>query len=294
MKRAFTLIELLVVIAIIAILAAILFPVFAQAKSAAKKTAALSQLKQIGTATMIYAGDFDDSMPFGIIRASSGAWQYNLLAEVPADWRIAAAATNERHSVYWANSTMPYLKSKEMLMVQGATQDANANVPQPGKAPTYVSVSYNGLLHTLSSTSVVQPSAVPMFWYGIGNTAYKGQVLSNPSIRCTTADSDCRFNPSGSPDSATQSFGSAWFQMPAVGNTHRLFGMGTIYVMNDTSAKFRRLGVNPGGSNTAYYTEPFSGYDANYKGTQYTGCRPTGSAASVPYYWCMFRPDLEL
>jgi prepilin-type N-terminal cleavage/methylation domain-containing protein len=61
MKRAFTLIELLVVIAIIAILAAILFPVFAQAKMAAKKTASLSSIKQIGTAAQMYMGDADDN-----------------------------------------------------------------------------------------------------------------------------------------------------------------------------------------------------------------------------------------
>lgn len=62
-KRAFTLIELLVVIAIIAILAAILFPVFAQAKEAARQSACLSNEKQIGMATMMYAGDFDDLYP---------------------------------------------------------------------------------------------------------------------------------------------------------------------------------------------------------------------------------------
>ena len=61
MKRnAFTLIELLVVIAIIAILAAILFPVFAQAKVAAKRTQTLSNFKQTATAHIIYMGDYDD------------------------------------------------------------------------------------------------------------------------------------------------------------------------------------------------------------------------------------------
>jgi prepilin-type N-terminal cleavage/methylation domain-containing protein/prepilin-type processing-associated H-X9-DG protein len=60
MRRAFTLIELLVVIAIIAILAAILFPVFSQAKAAAKKTADLNNHKQIITSMYMYASDNDD------------------------------------------------------------------------------------------------------------------------------------------------------------------------------------------------------------------------------------------
>jgi len=63
MKRAFTLIELLVVIAIIAILAAILFPVFAQAKEAAKRTVCLSNAKQAGLAFVMYYGDNDDTSP---------------------------------------------------------------------------------------------------------------------------------------------------------------------------------------------------------------------------------------
>ncbi len=61
-NRAFTLIELLVVIAIIAILAAILFPVFAQAKRAAKDSAALSNLKQTATSLNIYTADYDDQI----------------------------------------------------------------------------------------------------------------------------------------------------------------------------------------------------------------------------------------
>jgi prepilin-type N-terminal cleavage/methylation domain-containing protein len=74
MKRAFTLIELLVVIAIIAILAAILFPVFAQAKDAAKSTAALNNVKQLGLGNLMYAGDADDAFPLSYSEGSQ-AWQ---------------------------------------------------------------------------------------------------------------------------------------------------------------------------------------------------------------------------
>jgi len=74
MKKAFTLIELLVVIAIIAILAAILFPVFAQAKLAAKKTADLSNQKQIGTALMMYATDSDDYYPLTSFPSKGNNW----------------------------------------------------------------------------------------------------------------------------------------------------------------------------------------------------------------------------
>lgn len=79
MRKAFTLIELLVVIAIIAILAAILFPVFAQAKAAAKKTQCLSNLKQLGTAFMLYEGDSDDVLPnaaMGPPAGGGGGWMY--------------------------------------------------------------------------------------------------------------------------------------------------------------------------------------------------------------------------
>lgn len=64
-RRGFTLIELLVVIAIIAILAAILFPVFARAREQAKRTSCLSNLKQLALAAMMYGQDYDELLPVG-------------------------------------------------------------------------------------------------------------------------------------------------------------------------------------------------------------------------------------
>src|SRR5579862_4993311 len=90
--HAFTLIELLVVIAIIAILAAILFPVFAQAKEAAKKTACLSNSKQLGLAMMMYCNDNEDTMPgllAGVTPINGGTIYW-----IPYDQQIAAYVKN--------------------------------------------------------------------------------------------------------------------------------------------------------------------------------------------------------
>jgi len=99
MKKAFTLIELLVVIAIIAILAAILFPVFAQAKVAAKKTTSLSNVKQQGTAIQIYASDADDVFPL-------------LFTATDAPVLDGLGA----NTYTWQNTVQPYMKSYGLLI----------------------------------------------------------------------------------------------------------------------------------------------------------------------------------
>jgi prepilin-type N-terminal cleavage/methylation domain-containing protein/prepilin-type processing-associated H-X9-DG protein len=100
-NRAFTLIELLVVIAIIAILAAILFPVFAQAKAAAKKTQDLSNIKQIGTGVMMYMADYDDMFPRHVYRAPG---------RVVSGWSIP---------VTWREAVHPYVKSAQRSYSDG-------------------------------------------------------------------------------------------------------------------------------------------------------------------------------
>ena len=108
--KGFTLIELLVVIAIIAILAAILFPVFAQAKAAAKKTASLSNQKQIGLATVMYAGDFDDILP-------ETGWDGPCQRpEAEHDLTSASVSDNFWSGVYaFPIANQPYMKTRDLL-----------------------------------------------------------------------------------------------------------------------------------------------------------------------------------
>ena len=103
-NKAFTLIELLVVIAIIAILAAILFPVFAQAKTAAKRTSDLANVKQITLGVTMYMGDHDDAPPLYRIVENGGDW-----------W------TSRMRS--WKDGTQPYIKNGGQAYGTGQTHN---------------------------------------------------------------------------------------------------------------------------------------------------------------------------
>jgi len=128
MRKAFTLIELLVVIAIIAILAAILFPVFSQAKEAAKKTACLSNMNQIGLGVQLYLGDSDDRMFFrsGSANSRSG--------------NIPTANANR-----WWNLLVPYLKNTDVFRCP------SDSLPTPSK-------DINGNLSIMRSYIAISPA----------------------------------------------------------------------------------------------------------------------------------------
>jgi prepilin-type N-terminal cleavage/methylation domain-containing protein len=181
MKKAFTLIELLVVIAIIAILAAILFPVFAQAKAAAKKTSSLSNCKQLALGVIMYSGDADDIVP------------------VAASWQQPDALVffggNSGGYKPWSHLAYPYIKNGDIYVDPqiGAGVKAPAGfqplaslvlAPQYGINPYLVQTASfpyptSSTLTPRSFTSVSRPADTVMLTQKYSSKEQNGSADSN-------------------------------------------------------------------------------------------------------------------
>lgn len=145
-KNGFTLIELLVVIAIIAILAAILFPVFAQAREKARQTTCLSNLKQLGIAFLMYAQDYDETYP--------------LANSTPA------GATPGIGNVTWLYTVDPYIKT-----------GIEASVAKAGSKSIYVCPSFDKSGRTAGNSTAGNPYR-PSLSYAV-NRALVGTMALN-------------------------------------------------------------------------------------------------------------------
>lgn len=161
-SRAFTLIELLVVIAIIAILAAILFPVFAQAKDAAKKTSSLSNIKQTALGVILYAGDNDDIFPDQDSDPVSGFPFWTAGSENPCGTDndpvtggCKSGFLSAQAHQNWGRAIYPYVKSLDLFKSSAQKDTGNyawsySNAPGAGNS-SYV---YNGIVLATSQTSI--------------------------------------------------------------------------------------------------------------------------------------------
>lgn len=137
-RSGFTLIELLVVIAIIAILAAVLFPVFATAREKARQTSCASNEKQLGLGFLQYAQDFDEIMPSG--QTSSGG-----------DFGAGVMGCG------WAGQVYPYLKAVGVYMCPSDPTSSMIKSPA-GQIVETVDYAYNSLLPTVNVAKIAEPA----------------------------------------------------------------------------------------------------------------------------------------
>lgn len=163
MRRGFTLIELLVVIAIIAILAAILFPVFSQAKVAAKQTRSLAQMRQLAAAVMMYAGDNDDYF-------------------VPASMRTTNPADTP---IIWTEGLAPYVKNKDIFDIPDSRGGFSANWSQRRHQP----IGYSDATG-FDPNSTAVPGAAPAGTEGFNSAANFSNVdeTARVALFATTAN----------------------------------------------------------------------------------------------------------
>ncbi|MCC6728779.1 MAG: DUF1559 domain-containing protein [Chthonomonadales bacterium] len=160
---AFTLIELLVVIAIVAILAALIFPVFSRARETARATACLSNLRQIGLAVTAYMQDYDETYPMS--RMPDPAHPVTGCLSTGTDYPVDGLHGT---SVNWKRAIAPYVRSHEVFRCpsNGHAWDVGGYNDQAGDETNAFYPASQRLANSYAYNGSFFHEAVPACWYG--------------------------------------------------------------------------------------------------------------------------------
>ena len=186
-RRGFTLIELLVVIAIIAILAAILFPVFAKAREKARQTSCLSNLKQLGLGMIMYAQDYDET--FTSIGYANDLWYDANLGAFNSNNAANPPAGMNYHG--WAAVILPYVKNTQIYLCPSTQYNCygvayGLAAMCPNAAGTALTALFNGNNSMGKFTMPAETIMISEKATGGGNQ----YILSNGNYACRMSHND--------------------------------------------------------------------------------------------------------
>ena len=196
--RAFTLPALLAVLSILAILGLYLMPLYQGYKSKQEASICITNLRRLGQSTLMYASDFDETLPLSTANVNS-QWLTNFSFPVPPSW---SSLTTDRAVIgstfVWPNSVRSHgvLDSDLTCPAQsvGRLTQVRYTYSTPLAKPNVVSYSMNGLLNSLQLSSIADKSRVPLIWEGRGRQSGLGGVLQNPLLTCIDGTQPCVFN----------------------------------------------------------------------------------------------------
>ena len=225
-------------------------------KDEAEMQVCRSKMRQLGTATQLYLGDWDDRFPLSTMVVKGKYTKPDANFELKTNFSDIDL-NNAPDFTFWADSLMPYLNVADLFWCPAivSTPINNSRTKMYESGPRFLSYTYNGLFNAFEWAKVESPSQIIVFWEGLGKTFYKDLGTSNPNLDCTAMkpSTPCVFDEKS----------VIGFQIP--NETMYIHNHGALFGYADSSVKLRKLGVVISGGFTDCKVDIFRKYEEDGK-----------------------------